>query len=247
MLEWAWEYFSTPWNTEKVSTATDKRQQSQTGSLTERTSALECFGMDQRPRPARTRGESLCAWDDGGGTGADFSQSSATCDTADSRGDGDGSLAHDSEKDEQRQCGEGNPSFPARLPPPLYLQHDGHSRTVVGVLWPDIRSRAGHGGGVGVGRGGVNSARRAGGSIAGHEGAGGRPGSLLVFDPSHSGLEIRDALANGDTMRWCSLLKRGAQSLQRQQFQMVAVRPGLLEPSDADSWKKIMSTKVCIR
>lgn len=196
VVEWAWEYFCTPWNTEKVYPAANKPKRSPAGPSIEGARTFECSGTDERPQSVGIRGEPLFVRDDAGEMGTDCSESSSSiCDTTHSGGDG--GRAYGRGKREQRPWGEESPPSPAcRLPPPLYLQHDGHSRTVVGVLWPEGRNRVGRGGGAGVGR----EDR----SVAGHEGAGrGRPGNLLVFDPSHAGPEIRDALANEDNLRWC--------------------------------------------
>lgn len=97
----------------------------------------------------------------------------------------------------------------ARPPPPLYFQHDGHSRSVVGVLWPGGKAtrRVNHGSGRGEGGGTggrTESAGHGGRGERGGRGAGGKrqPGSLIVFDPSHSGKEIRNALNNTQTQGW---------------------------------------------
>lgn len=42
------------------------------------------------------------------------------------------------------------------------------------------------------------------------------------------------------------MLKRGECSLRRRQFQVVAVRPGLIKPEHAHEWKKIVSVKIRI-
>ncbi|CAM9152532.1 unnamed protein product [Choristocarpus tenellus] len=104
----------------------------------------------------------------------------------------------------------------ARSPPPLYLQHDGHSRTVVGM-----ERRWG---------------MKGGGKVEAVD-------TLLVFDPSHRGKEIKSALQNGGT-GWARFLKRGVHTLRRRQFQVVAVRPGLFSAAEAEKWKNIISTQV---
>lgn len=96
-----------------------------------------------------------------------------------------------------------------RPPPPLYFQHDGHSRSVVGVLWPGgkaashVNERSGNGQG-GGGGGRAESARCGGRGWRGGHGTGGRrqPGNLLVFDPSHEGKELRNALDNTQKPGW---------------------------------------------
>ena len=106
---------------------------------------------------------------------------------------------------------ENPPATQARPPPPLYFQHDGHSRSIVGVLLPggagqvaDQGSRGRCQAGAGAGRSTENKARgRA--ARGGGGGKGGihprRPGSLLVFDPSQHGSDIRRALDREGTKR----------------------------------------------
>ncbi|CAM9461944.1 unnamed protein product, partial [Sphacelaria rigidula] len=190
VVEWAWDYFCTPWNV-------GGEEESLVGKS--ESSSAAAVGYSRGGKSCQVRGRPRRQ--DGG---------------------------------ERSSAG-----ISRRLPPPLYLQHDGHSRTVVGVLWPQGRSTAGLGGDAATSRG-----RRSGSGSVGRECARRCPGSLLVFDPSHAGSELRGALANEGNMRWCSFVKRGVRSLRRQQFQMVAVRPGLVDPSEAGMWKKIVATKV---
>lgn len=106
-----------------------------------------------------------------------------------------------------------------RPPPPLFFQHDGHSRSVVGVLWVGGRGKPGKqcgGHGSSSGDGSAGQVRDFGGGGDGgrsrNSGDGGgdtegcgrrlRPGSLIVFDPSHSGREIRRALDGTQKPRW---------------------------------------------
>lgn len=91
-----------------------------------------------------------------------------------------------------------------RRPPPLYFQHDGHSRSVVGVLWPqgrgDARCLDERIADAGERKAGGSEGRS---SAAAAAAAGGRqPASLLVFDPSHPGWEIRNALDDRRKLRW---------------------------------------------
>lgn len=70
-------------------------------------------------------------------------------------------------------------------PPPLYLQHDGHSRTVVGVLWSEQKN--------------LKNLKKGSAPVGSRQ----QPGTLLIFDPSHKGSEIRDALMDYGSLRWC--------------------------------------------
>lgn len=49
------------------------------------------------------------------------------------------------------------------------------------------------------------------------------------------------------TAAFSSFIKRGEHTLRRRQFQMVAIRPGVIEREQAHVWKRIVSTKVCVR
>lgn len=90
----------------------------------------------------------------------------------------------------------------------ILLQHDGHSRSIVGVRLPGEGGAHAkrQGGSEGCeGRACRGGAGRDGGSVVGRGGGGGKkrqPGSLLVFDPSHAGMEIRDALDDTQKARW---------------------------------------------
>ncbi|CAM9418712.1 unnamed protein product [Discosporangium mesarthrocarpum] len=102
-------------------------------------------------------------------------------------------------------------------PPPLYFQHDGHSRTIIGMERKWVKK--------GTGEEELNT--------------------LLVFDPAHRGREIKATLEGGG-MSWARYLKRGVRKLRKRQFQLVVVRPGLLSASEAEGWKRIVSTKIIL-
>ncbi|CAM9155500.1 unnamed protein product [Scytosiphon promiscuus] len=188
LMEWAWQYFCTPWAAEEGD-----------GS-----GLSLCSEGDVRPSPPPSQlREPGCP----GGEAVASSGAIEGFEPSSSSG-----------------MGSTRAKARARPPPPLYFQHDGHSRSIVGVLLP--------GGG---------------GAQAKHQGSNKRQaGSLLVFDPSHVGSELVDALGDTQKALWGRLLKRGEHSFQRRHFQMVVVRAGLMEPGQSSTWKKIESVKVWV-
>lgn len=98
--------------------------------------------------------------------------------------------------------GGGFPSHVDRFTPPLYFQHQGHSRTIIGYE--------------------VTKAVP----------------SLLVFDPSTSGKNIRSQLLQ-EHGRWKQLLKRGLHTLRRSAYQIVYIRPGIMSTQERNSSKLI--------
>jgi len=84
--------------------------------------------------------------------------------------------------------------------PPLFLQHDGHSRTVVGV---ERRRRP--------------------------AGASGEDVSLLIFDPSTPGAALSGALGQGQAGGWQRLVKRGLHTLRKREYSLLIVQPGMVE------------------
>ena len=81
--------------------------------------------------------------------------------------------------------------------PPLFFQHQGHSRTIIGA---ERRRR----------------------SAAADEET-----LLLVLDPSHDPRQLASSLRSPEGKMWPGMLKRGDQSLKRAEYQLVAVRPGI--------------------
>jgi len=88
------------------------------------------------------------------------------------------------------------------LRPPLFLQHDGHSRTVVGV-----------------------ERRRRPAGVAGED------VFLLVFDPSTARGALRDALAAGQAGGWQRLVKRGLATLRKREYSVLVMQRGELAPA----------------
>lgn len=243
LTEWSWEYFCTLWGAEEVTgdggggslTSRPRESASSAGAEAEENRTLDgekngkaaptaavLFRADA-PRPGKVSADcGLTGATAGAGAGAA---------SGGSGGSGDGSHSARGEGGAREGGGgEGETGAPpdaarSRPPPPLYLQHDGHSRSVVGVLWPGGRGKSGKrhgwrgsgsengsaGPGRGVGNDGDGGSGRGGGNCEGGRGGEGssgergrrlQPGSLLVFDPSHSGGEIRKALDDPQTQRW---------------------------------------------
>jgi hypothetical protein len=97
----------------------------------------------------------------------------------------------------------GQQVYVARSRHPLFLQHAGHSRTVVGI---ERRPRKGGGSG----------------------GDGSDQWSLLVLDPGADAAQVRAALASPQA--WPRLVKRGAHTLlKRREYQVLVVPPAVVE------------------
>lgn len=234
LTEWSWHYFCTLWDAEGLG-----GDGADAGSLTSRpresvSLARAEVGENRRPRgendgkavptaavlsgadAPRAAGKTIT---DGGLTAA--AAAAASCDS--------GSTRYKGGRAEWARGGGQTSAAPnaarMRPPPPLFFQHDGHSRSVVGVLWLGGRGKpgnqcGGHGSssgdgsagrvrdfadGGGGGDGGDGGSSRNSGDCGGDtEGCGRRlrPGSLIVFDPSHSGREIRRALDDTQKLRW---------------------------------------------
>lgn len=199
VVEWVWEYFGKPWGTvEELSGCTPgplvpvQSRESQapaesdggvrsgstsqgrllvpTVDLSSNTAALSRDHSNVSLDDLTKRGQASlrCGRDGGQGqTGATEAQSAER-----------GSAIYD--------------AVGGRRPPPLYFQHDGHSRSVVGAVYGDASRKSrgnvidGGGEGDGGARGGGERGRR----------------SLLVFDPSQAGKDVREALDNTQNMRW---------------------------------------------
>jgi hypothetical protein len=121
--------------------------------------------------------------------------------------------------------------IPARYIPPVYLQHQGHSRTIVGQ-----RTAAGSGNGV---------AGQPHGST-----------SLLILDPAHGGQAILDSLLASDPSNasvganffgsfraagWEKLLSSGLDSFRQEAYQVVYIAPGLLTAGERAASRNISS------
>ncbi|CAM9723045.1 unnamed protein product [Ectocarpus sp. 6 AP-2014] len=228
LAAWAWEYFCTPWGTAEGGSS----------SISDGGKGAELL----LPPPSRPPSQLREPGGSGGGNACSGRGSGSSSRSPDAGGAGSGGTATDCRAEAW-----------TRPPPPLYFQHDGHSRSIVGVLRPGGAGQRGGSSGGGRGRGGgsgggsVGGGRESAGSGRGRGGAGSRQAAcLLVFDPSHAGGPIRDALDDTQKGRWGRFLKRGEHALHRRQFQMVAVRPGLVNAGQVDAWKRIVSEKIVV-
>jgi hypothetical protein len=121
--------------------------------------------------------------------------------------------------------------IPASYVPPVYLQHQGHSRTIVGQ-----RTATGSGSGV-VGQPHGST-------------------SLLILDPAHGGQTILDSLLASDpgsasvganffgsfrAAGWEKLLSSGLDSFRQEAYQVVYIAPGLLTAGERAASRNISS------
>jgi zinc finger-containing ubiquitin peptidase 1 len=130
---------------------------------------------------------------------------------------------------------------PPALPPlpPLYFQHQGHSRTIVGenlshlcvvTILTIVNTNIDH----------ISSVKC--NLFAGYEQTGSKF-SLLLFDPSSSGSKVRVKLEQ--MSGWQCMVKRGAHTLTHRQYQIVYVAPGgMLQPGtrEYENGKELKST-----
>ena len=240
LTEWSWEYFCTLWGAEELvgddavsPTSRPGESASSAGAevASNRAPDGEKAGKATPTAAVLSRADAPRPWKantDGGPTAGAAGPGSGAAGAASSGGGGGSRSARGDDGATEgggggRTMGAAPDAVRRRPPPPLYFQHDGHSRSVVGVLWQGGRGKsgkecggraAGSGDGIaGRGRGfekdGSDRDRRGGGGVGsgGGGGAGGRgsrlqPGSLLIFDPSHSGSEIRRALDDTQQQRW---------------------------------------------
>lgn len=94
--------------------------------------------------------------------------------------------------------------------PPLYFQHDGHSRTIVGIQ--------------------VTSQQK-----------GGQQYNLLIFDPGHKTQDLERSLK--DNKGWQMLIKRGAHTLRKPQYQLCYIDPGIAGMEEMEGLKTLSSDR----
>lgn len=203
IADWAWDYFCTPWDTagEELSSCTPGALVGPVQPRQPQAPVVSDAGTTNRSTTINTDNQrrlQVPTADLSSGTAAlPRANSDATADRlpkygqtslpggSDSSGHGQAG-ATEAQSAESRSASYDAPE--ARRPPPLYFQHDGHSRSVIGVVC------------------GGDASRKSGGGVVdrGVEGGGGDrgPGSLLVFDPSHAGKDVCEALDNNQNMRW---------------------------------------------
>lgn len=91
---------------------------------------------------------------------------------------------------------------------PLYFQHDGHSRTIVGIQF-----------------------RRQQNGVPQH--------NLLILDPAHRTVALERSLR--ENAGWKKLIKRGAHTLKKPQYQLCYIDPGIAIGEEMEQLKKIDS------
>lgn len=213
IIEWTWEYFRTSW---------DVGQAFAVSSCS--FPAHSCEGLRNAKSNTATARSRLCE------PGTLLSTRASPWGTVEARAEGSysnkGGGGNAGEGDivargapatmdeNMSQNGEDARVTRTRPPPPLYFQHDGHSRSIVGVFRSGASGQsAGHERGrrwrcladIGVGHGtgneGIGPADR---DFEAGDFHPPRLGSLLVFDPYHPGSVIRRALDDKGTKRsWC--------------------------------------------
>jgi hypothetical protein len=113
--------------------------------------------------------------------------------------------------------------------PPLYFQHDGHSRTIVGQYNSiDFHNNAKYNT-KNLGLEEMNEKK-----------------SLIVFDPANSGSNvynhlIEDLSSKVSNGKWKTLVKRGLHTITKKQYQVVFIKPGLMSKSEREASKLFIS------
>lgn len=95
--------------------------------------------------------------------------------------------------------------------PPLYFQHQGHSRTIIGIERRETEE---------------------GGTVA-------KVHTLLVLDPGHSTQALAAALRSG--ANWQRMLKRGQHTLRNDQYQLLFVEPGFASEQERSQLKTVLA------
>lgn len=107
--------------------------------------------------------------------------------------------------------------------PPLYFQHDGHSRTIVGYeKIPPARAKK-----TKIGK--VTSSNE-------------EKRNILIFDPSSNGKTIKHNLLQPGCNRWKQQLKRGLHTINRKDYQIVYVAEGIMTPEERQR-SKVLSAE----
>ncbi|KAK2972822.1 hypothetical protein RJ640_028350, partial [Escallonia rubra] len=94
---------------------------------------------------------------------------------------------------------------------PLYFQHDGHSRTIVGV---QVK----------------------------HQRNGMEQYNLLILDPAHKTETLEKSLK--ENVGWQKLIKRGAHTLKKLQYQLCYIDPGCASTEEMEKLKTLDSVKL---
>jgi hypothetical protein len=109
--------------------------------------------------------------------------------------------------------------------PPLFFQHAGHSRTVVGI---EEKRPVAHAHAHRHSSSGSSSSSSSSSSIGGQQQQQQHKAhyNLLVLDPSSEGGKIYQTTRN--KRGWQGLVKRGLHTLRHEEYQLVVVLPGLM-------------------
>ncbi|KAL3161056.1 hypothetical protein ABBQ38_009439 [Trebouxia sp. C0009 RCD-2024] len=109
--------------------------------------------------------------------------------------------------------------------PPLYFQHEGHSRTIIGIeRYKPTQGRA--------------KRQADSNATSGNEGY---LYNLLLLDPSHKTKDLVAALKSG--RGWQKLFKQGISDLKSQQYQLLYVDDGVLHGPELEDWKVLKATE----
>lgn len=106
--------------------------------------------------------------------------------------------------------------------PPLYFQHEGHSRTIIGIerFRPAVQGKKG---------------LKEGCSDDGFQ------YHLLLLDPSFKTNNIASALSSGHG--WQKVMKQGIHNLRSQQYQLLFVDDGIVHGKEQEEWKVLKASE----
>lgn len=125
--------------------------------------------------------------------------------------------------------------------PPVYCQHQGHSRTIVGLQYSlpiSLTDKLAHTNNVGINSSSSSTTTTTSSSTSNSSSSSGISNSssvhaerkleqLLVFNPSSDATLARDSLIQG-TLRWRPQLCKNLSSFQKDSYQLVYIAPGIM-------------------
>jgi len=111
--------------------------------------------------------------------------------------------------------------------PPVYCQHQGHSRTIVGVQYSSPIPSTTSNKKTCLSNSSSSTYHCNGVSIAENAAAEKKLEQLLVFNPSSDATLARDSLLQG-TLRWRPQVCKNLNSFQKDSYQLVYVAPGIM-------------------
>jgi len=106
--------------------------------------------------------------------------------------------------------------WPEDYMPPLYFQHQGHSRSIIGME-KGVKKKLNEGEGMDFKEEPFSN--------------------LLIFDPDHIGSSVKQALQKREG--WEQLLKRGQDTLTKDTYQIVYIQPGIMTSEEKENSKHI--------